>query len=455
MIVGGEDSSKGLFVTEEESPYEEPKIGTELLNETSQILYVAPQTIQDSPMKAQVIASAWELMWWKKGETGGANKVTPEIQSIQDQGKETASGLKLRPLGVPQNRKGRALEAVMKAMSSWCPVSQVVVENLEPELVIALTDKQPIFSITKEPRMPEIKIDATLNNVPAGTEVTYKWKMTIKWVDEIGSVWTPEKPFEHESSSHQSQDTWNLGWNGLFVGGDEITVEAAAIVGKVEYKAKPIVNEFKILGDNPDKLAAIADLTDYKRAVMYHESRYRQFWIKGEPDKNGRPTNPQYPKMGTNLPPAVKDTSADYGIMQLNSQNKLDLKDIWNWVENKAMGMKILDDAYNLAYTWPERIRENDLPRWYTRRFDYGKDFNSSCSETFGTNEQIWKEAYRRYNGGSVPNGFAYWAWVPADENDISKGGHLQRISYGDKRDNAQSYADEVWHHVEEHPKDW
>ena len=137
MIVGGEDSSKGLFVTEEESPYEEPKIGTELLNETSQILYVAPATIQESPMKAQVIASAWELMWWKKGETGGPEKAAPEIQSIQGQGKENAKGARLVPAGVPQNSRGRALEAVMKAMSSWCPISEVTVKrNISLQILV-------------------------------------------------------------------------------------------------------------------------------------------------------------------------------------------------------------------------------------------------------------------------------------------------------------------------------
>ena len=140
MIVGGEDSSKGLFATEEESPYEEPKVGPTILNETSPILYVAPATIQDTLMKAQVIASAWELMWWKKSGTGGSEKAGPEIQSVQGQSKESVKGLKPVATGVPQSPKGRALEAVMKAVSSWCPISQVVVQR---NVTLKIVDHSP------------------------------------------------------------------------------------------------------------------------------------------------------------------------------------------------------------------------------------------------------------------------------------------------------------------------
>ena len=168
MIVGGEDSSNGLFVTEEESPYEEPKVGPTLLDETSPILYVAPATIQDTLMKAQVIASAWELMWWKKGDTGGAEKAAPEIQSIQSQSKESTKRVKLVPASVPQSAKSNALEAVMEGMSSWCPTSEVVVKGspldhfairLEKD-TIAFTEDTRFYVQAKDASDQDIELDA-------------------------------------------------------------------------------------------------------------------------------------------------------------------------------------------------------------------------------------------------------------------------------------------------------
>jgi hypothetical protein len=101
-------------------------------------------------MKAQVIASAWELMWWKKGETGGANKVTPEIQSIQGQGKENPKALKLVSAGVPQSPRGHALEAVMEAMSDWCPVGQVKVKDAASTLVLNIPAPAEVWPTLRE-----------------------------------------------------------------------------------------------------------------------------------------------------------------------------------------------------------------------------------------------------------------------------------------------------------------
>jgi hypothetical protein len=189
MIVGGEDSSKGLFVTEEQDPFEEPKIGTTLLNETSPILYVAPASIADAELKVQVIASAWELMWWKEGEIKDPKKAVLEIQNIQAQGKESAKEARLIPAGVPQRPEGRALEAVMKAMSSWCPISQVVVKGLALDHftiklqkdTIAFTEATRLFVQAKDANDQDVELDlatplklSVVTNVDYGTFIDKK-----------------------------------------------------------------------------------------------------------------------------------------------------------------------------------------------------------------------------------------------------------------------------------------
>jgi len=104
-----------LFVTEEQDPFEEPKIGTTLLNETSPILYVAPATIQDTVMKAQVIASAWEVTWGKIGEVKNPRAELPGVQAARVTGPNAKSA------------KVDAHKTVL--LSGWCPISQVVVKG--------------------------------------------------------------------------------------------------------------------------------------------------------------------------------------------------------------------------------------------------------------------------------------------------------------------------------------
>ena len=141
MIVGGEDSSKGFFVTEEE----EPKIGTTLLYESSPILYVAPLVLQDTVMKVHVLASAWEIMWWKGGEVKGLKKVVPGIQSVEGQQKEVVKEAKPGAGGMHLRPQSKPVEAVMKAMSSWCPISQVVVKNAAVTIALEIPGSKEIW----------------------------------------------------------------------------------------------------------------------------------------------------------------------------------------------------------------------------------------------------------------------------------------------------------------------
>jgi hypothetical protein len=441
MIVGGEDSSKGLFVTEEESPYEEPKIGTELLNETSQILYVAPQTIQDSPMKAQVIASAWELMWWKKGETGGANKVTPEIQSIQDQGKETASGLKLRPLGVPQNRKGRALEAVMKAMSSWCPVSQVVVENKQVNLVILdVLPHAELDSISSAPQMPTISVKAQLQNFDKG-EVTFNWLFVTKWVSREPRTF--HTIFEGTTTAQNSEEsTWPVSWNQMTRGGDDISVFVVAIAANESYDTKK-ENLPKIIGTNPSVDQVREGLTIEEQVLVFMESnpKWKHFDDKGFPIF-GKPHG--------------------YGLMQIDNPRATD-EQVWNWRENKAAGKALFAEKRSDAKSYSSRIDKGSTWYWIDQK-NKVRGYNDPLkghwewyprpylnAKTLTDGEQMLKEAFQRYNGG------VYWRWKlknPEDEDNANATGGWVKVTTGNYGDKAWEIYDGI-KNDNTYPKGW
>jgi hypothetical protein len=249
--------------------------------------------------------------------------------------------------------------------------------------------------------------------------------------------------------------------NEIFIGGDITTIRVTATIDGKEYKTDPLLDKFTILGNSDRITDAYADLSDFTRAVMYRESRYRQFSVTNE-----YPNKEKYPLVNLNYNDAGYITTIDRGIMQINSLHEYDaipfeLKHVWSWKENKAYGLRLLSEAKNAASAWPKKIKENTVDiDYYEGWFD--KDGYRGCPETFGEddNEYIWKETYRRYNGGT---GFAYWTWKPNDLKDPDKGGSWGKIVYAnkkdpkkhDKRNDAAQYADEVWGFTQNKPVDW
>jgi len=122
-IVAGQDSSRGLFVTDEE----EPEGGTTLLNASAPILYIAPPTIPDTEMKVQVIASAWEVMWWKRDEVKGTASAIPNLSVKQAEVEQ--AGMKLAPAKADLARQITSTSLGAALASGWCPISQVVVKG--------------------------------------------------------------------------------------------------------------------------------------------------------------------------------------------------------------------------------------------------------------------------------------------------------------------------------------
>jgi len=445
-IVAGQDSSKGWFVTEQE----EPEGGTTLLNASAPILYIAPSSIPDTSMSVQVLGSAWEVMWWKKGEIGNRAPRVQNLDTKQAEAQDAETGV---AKGTEDLRKQVSIASLRAALSSsWCPVSGVRITSRLPELVIFLREPKEEFLIDKQPKMPDLEIAAFVKNAPLEATFNYFWKMTVKWTDPFGKGWEAPQPFVYANTSQIPTDIWKVQWNDTFVGGDEIRLEARVTTGGGSYEAKPLVNTFKILGENPTKEEAIAGLNDHERAVMYIESRYRQFATVDQ-----YPNKKNYPLVNINYNANGSPRSVDRGIKQINSQHekggRFNLTHVWNWRENKALGKEILEAANASAERLPGRVREN--------KKEYKAEAYRGCPD-FPTDsvQYLWKETFKRYNGG---NKYDYWEWKPEAPNDSASSGHWQRIDYPEKlpdgRDNpafkSSKYADDVWSLVQNKPHDW
>jgi hypothetical protein len=134
MIVGGADSSRGLFITEEE----EPEGGTTLLYASAPILYIAPASIPDTSMKVQVIAAAWEVIWGKKDEVKGRAPGKDLISRKQTEGQKGAKAGE--NVEADTAKQVAAAPRLTTMMSSWCPISQVTVKR---NVVLKILDHAP------------------------------------------------------------------------------------------------------------------------------------------------------------------------------------------------------------------------------------------------------------------------------------------------------------------------
>jgi len=137
MIVGGEDSSRGLFVTEEE----EPEGGTTLLYASAPILYIAPSSIPDTSMKVRVIGAAWEVIWGKKDEVKGQapGRQQLSVKQAGEQGGTEAEGKTKGDLAKPVTAARLAA-----LLASWCPINEVVVKRKQTpqKLVVTLSKRR-------------------------------------------------------------------------------------------------------------------------------------------------------------------------------------------------------------------------------------------------------------------------------------------------------------------------
>jgi hypothetical protein len=406
-ILGGTGGESGTLLVNGST-------GTSFTGVTQPIKYIAPANISGDSLVVSIAAAESE-------SSGGGGSVS----SIRQK-----DSLKLSPKknSTMSSRILKVLQA--QGTQKECPIGNVTIER--PELIIYQAVEKNEYLITNEPNMPnDLNIVGFIKNCPKHININYVWKMKVKWVDPFGTPW--EYDFSHNTSTPAISDVWQPDWkdasnNAIFVGGDEITVEATAFIDGVKYQAEPLVNDFNILGQNPNAADAYSGFNDNERKIMKHESQYQQFYATG------------YTKVHVNVNEDGDETSADYGIMQVNSSNTVTLEEVWNWQKNKAHGVRIMQYAEGYARAWPAAIRANKFDKH--QQVDVTNPIYKSCPD-FTTDEQLWKETYTRYNGNAQR--VHYWMWYPPDRNnpDAESGWKRKPNVNG-----AANYADDVWNEV-------
>jgi hypothetical protein len=130
-----------LFITEEE----EPEGGTTLLYESSPILYVAPASIPDTLLKVQVIAAAWEVIWGRAVDVPRKGRIAMGLQSADDKRDQTLK--QAAADSIVKRMRANVAETALKAisLSSWCPISQVIVKkSVNIKLEVGTTSLPPL-----------------------------------------------------------------------------------------------------------------------------------------------------------------------------------------------------------------------------------------------------------------------------------------------------------------------
>jgi hypothetical protein len=311
--------------------------------------------------------------------------------------------------------------------------------------------------------MPSIGFEGTVRYAPPGAMIHWFWKLRLWWTDPLGKKWELTEPFVASESNILPSAIWSVDWRDHIVGGDSVVVSLRVVVNQDEIFALPIEHTFKVLGACDRIAAAYEGLTIYERAVMYIESRYRQF-----SDVRNGVRIPQYPLLNANLDRKTKRIeSLDFGIKQVNSthqkNDKFNIRHVWDWRENRELGRAILEAAKLNATGLPGRIR---LDVKGAIQNEYKDAAYRSCPDFPADSLQyLWKEAYKRYNGGYT---YDFWKWVPDNPKNESSAGCWQRIEYPEFKPNSDpqdpqpnpphassKYADEVWQIIVTHPKDW
>jgi hypothetical protein len=225
--------------------------------------------------------------------------------------------------------------------------------------------------ITAEPSMPNLTVRAKLEGYTGG-DFNFEWKYVLSWSNNSETPSrTIQSTFEGSEPGLLSGVTsWEINWDDALIGGDNDTLFVTVYTVPKIYR-DTVINPYRILGTNPTPQEVKEGLTIHEQIVVYLESfpKWHQF-------NNG------FPIFG---PPH------GYGLMQLDNPRATD-EQVWNWRDNRTEGQQRLAEKYNDAIGYPNRVR-----RTYAGATD------------FTTDEQIWKETYQRYRGGS------YWRWKPND----------------------------------------
>ena len=277
--------------------------------------------------------------------------------------------------------------SILSVGQLWGTGTIMVVKDFLPELVIL----RPLANssdekISPEPKMPELKAEAQLKNFTGGV-IHYTWEFTLRWTGPDGRLFNDEFAGKTEAQNAEVS-AWTIAWENKTRGGNDIALRVTT-VGKGKTYQKSVTNPFKIIGENPTVAQVKAGLSLQEQVVVYRESfpKWQHFNNQGFP---------------------IFGFPHGYGLMQLDNPRATD-EQVWNWKENRAAGVVLLQQKRTDAEGYPGRIRAK------ARRGALSPGYLNTPN--FLTDELLWKETFQRYNGG------AYWWWHPVDpDNPVSPG---------------------------------
>jgi hypothetical protein len=297
-----------------------------------------------------------------------------------------------RPLSSLKNKDSRKSIAFIQG-EYGLGYAQIV----EPQLVVIYpTDESKApKDITKDPKMPDITAKAKLENYNGGT-VNFQWNLRVQWEGPDGRQFDDSFP-GNTTAKNSEVSPWPIGWNGKIRGGDEITLDVTAAAGGKVYD-QTINHGFIIKGTRLDPSIVKSGLSLPQQVMVYLESspKWQQFKADGFPSF-GAPHGYGLVQLD-NIPPSGRHASDD---------------EVWNWKLNRATGVDVLQQKYNLAARYGRDIRtgtvlrDQPVPRsWYIDP-KTGKTMKYQHATDLTTDEQLWKEAFHGYRGG------VYWRWKP------------------------------------------
>ena len=321
-ILGGADSSKGMLLAGEE-------LGTTLIGKMQPIYYIAPATVEGGELSVTVLGAAEEIFWWKLGEVKGRDRSAPGIERSEREGEVLREKKEIAMEGPAASAKTDSLrrlreEKVLKAamLSSWCPLSRVVVKSVEPELVVLKPKpSSDDEEISPAPQMPELEAEAQLNNFDGGV-VQFSWNFRVRWNGPDGRTFDDQFTGQTEAQNADIS-IWAVSWGERTRGGDDITLEVAASAGGNTYSAE-VNSPYRILGENPTVAQVKAGLSLQEQVTVYLESspKWRHFRDDGFP---------------------IFGAPHGYGLMQLDNPPATD-EQVWNWRANRAGGVRLLNE---------------------------------------------------------------------------------------------------------------
>ncbi len=288
-------------------------------------------------------------------------------------------------------------------------------------------------TITSEPKMPVVNCQAQLRNYNGG-KVTFNWKyITADTLLQktVGGTQLPPRYsgigfFGSTTGTGSNISQWQVPFNSLFTGGKTVLIVNASTSEGKTFSDTVYTNS--IIGLNPTLSEVKNGLSIQEQVIVYMESKpkWKQF---------NESTRDNYNKYGN----PIYGPPHGFGLMQLDkippNGRRTTEDELWNWRANRATGVNILQQKYDLATKYGRDIRNGTVYgnqpapySWYSYK---GRKIKYSNATDLTTDEQLWKEAFHGYRGG------VYWRWKPRNPGDpTSPGKWLAEPTQGHNRGN-------------------